>query len=165
MDMWMTKENGMSFDDFDERKVVLISDEAHHLNVDTRKKMSADEESSYHSWEQTVKNIFNRNADNVLLEFTATCDLANPAIRAAYENKIIFDYALAKFYNDKYSKDIITLRSDLTVMEKALQALVPVSYTHLDVYKRQSIHRTLGLGWRFSYWSAKNDCPKSLYLV
>lgn len=60
MDMWITKENGMSFDDFDEQKVVLISDEAHHLNVDTRKKLSADEESSYHSWEQTVKNIFNR---------------------------------------------------------------------------------------------------------
>lgn len=124
----MAKENGMSFDDFDEQKVVLISDEAHHLNVDTKKKMSADEESSYHSWEQTVKNIFNRNAENILLEFTATCDLANPAIRAAYENKIIFDYALAKFYGDRYSKDIITLRSDLTVMERALQALVLSQY-------------------------------------
>lgn len=128
MDMWMAKENGMSFDDFDEQKVVLISDEAHHLNVDTRKKMSADEESSYHSWEQTVKNIFSRNADNILLEFTATCDLANPAIRAAYENKIVFDYALAKFYGDRYSKDIITLRSDLTIMERALQALVLSQY-------------------------------------
>lgn len=126
--IWNEKENGMSFDDFDEQKVVLISDEAHHLNVDTRKKLSADEESSYHSWEQTVKNIFSRNADNILLEFTATCDLTNPAIRAAYENKIIFDYALAKFYNDRYSKDIITLRSDLTVMERALQALVLSQY-------------------------------------
>ena len=57
MDMWMTRENGMSFDDFDEQKIVLISDEAHHLNVDTKKKMSTDEESSYHSWEQTVKNM------------------------------------------------------------------------------------------------------------
>lgn len=128
MDMWGAKENGMSFDDFDEQKVVLISDEAHHLNVDTKKKMSADEESSYHSWEQTVKNIFSRNAHNILLEFTATCDLANPAIRAAYENKIIFDYALAKFYNDRYSKDIITLRSDLSVIERALQALVLSQY-------------------------------------
>lgn len=127
-DMWMAKENGMSFDDFDGQRVVLISDEAHHLNVDTKKKMSADEESSYHSWEQTVKNIFSRNADNILLEFTATCDLANPAIRAAYENKIIFDYALAKFYSDRYSKDIITLRSDLTRMERALQALVLSQY-------------------------------------
>ena len=128
MDMWMAKENGMSFDDFDDQKVVLISDEAHHLNVDTKKKMSAEEESSYHSWEQTVKNIFSRNADNILLEFTATCDLTNAAIKAAYENKIIFDYALAKFYNDRYSKDIITLRSDLSVMDRALQALVLSQY-------------------------------------
>lgn len=128
MDMWMAKENGMSFDDFDDQKVVLISDEAHHLNVDTKKKMSAEEESSYHSWEQTVKNIFNRNSDNILLEFTATCDLANPAIRAAYESKIVFDYALAKFYGDRYSKDILTLRSDLTIMERALLALVLSQY-------------------------------------
>ncbi|MBR1592490.1 MAG: DEAD/DEAH box helicase family protein [Ruminococcus sp.] len=127
-DMWNTKENGVSFDDFNGQKVVLISDEAHHLNAETKKKMSADDESGYRSWEQTVKNIFSRNADNVLLEFTATCDLANPSIRAAYENKIIFDYALAKFYNDRYSKDIITLRSDLTVMERALQALVLSQY-------------------------------------
>lgn len=128
MDMWMAKENGMSFNDFDEQKVVLISDEAHHLNVETKKKMSTQEETSYHSWEQTVKTIFSRNADNILLEFTATCDLANTAIRAAYENKIIFDYPLAKFYNDRYSKDIITLRSDLTIMERALQALVLSQY-------------------------------------
>lgn len=128
MDMWMAKENGMSFDDFDDRKVVLISDEAHHLNVDTKKKMSAEEESSYHSWEQTVKNIFSRNTDNILMEFTATCDLSNTAIKAAYENKIIFDYALAKFYSDRYSKDIITLRSDLSVKERALQALILSQY-------------------------------------
>lgn len=128
MDMWTAKEGGMSFDDFDGKKVVLISDEAHHLNVDTKKKMSAEEESRYHSWEQTVKSIFSRNTDNILLEFTATCDLENPAIRAAYESKIIFDYTLAKFYNDRYSKDIITLRSDLSVMERALQALVLSQY-------------------------------------
>lgn len=138
MDMWMAKENGMSFDDFDEQKVVLISDEAHHLNVETKKKMSAEEESNYHSWEQTVKNIFSRNADNILLEFTATCDLANPAIRAAYENKIIFDYALTKFYGDRYSKDIITLRSDLTIMERALQALVLSQY-RLKVFQNHRL--------------------------
>lgn len=128
LDMWMAKENGMSFDDFEEQKVVLISDEAHHLNVDTKNKMSAYEQSSYHSWEQTVKNIFGRNSENILLEFTATCDIANPAIRAAYENKIIFDYTLSKFYSDRYSKDIITLRSDLTIMGRALQALVLSQY-------------------------------------
>ena len=128
MDMWTAKENAMSFDDFEDRRVVLISDEAHHLNVDTKKKMSAEEESSYHSWERTVRNIFEKNTDNVLLEFTATCDLSDASIRAAYENKIVFDYPLAKFYGDRYSKDILTLRSDLSVMERALQALVLSQY-------------------------------------
>ena len=158
MDMWMAKENGMSFDDFDEQKVVLISDEAHHLNVDTRKKMSADEESSYHSWEQTIKNIFSRNADNILLEFTATCDLANPAIRAAYENKIIFDYALAKFYGDRYSKDIITLRSDLTVMERALQALVLSQY-RLKVFQDHRLGIKPVVLFSFPFLRTAFSCP------
>lgn len=73
-DLWTAKENAMSFEDFKAHKTVLISDEAHHLNVDTKKKRSAEEESSYHSWEQTVKAIFRQHAENVLLEFTATCD-------------------------------------------------------------------------------------------
>lgn len=128
MDMWMAKENGMSFDDFDNQKVVLISDEAHHLNVDTRKKMTTEESDSYHSWEQTVNNIFSRSAENILLEFTATCDLNNPLIKTAYESKIVFDYPLQKFYQDKYSKDILTMRSDLSIMERAIQALVLSQY-------------------------------------
>lgn len=41
---------------------------------------------------------------------------------------MITDYPLAKFYADRYSKDIITLRSDLSVMERALQALVLSQY-------------------------------------
>lgn len=126
-DMWLTKENGISFDDFDAIKTVLISDEAHHLNVST-KKLSKDEEESKHSWEQTVKSIFDRNNENVLLEFTATCDLANSQIRAEYENKIIFDYPLHKFRADLYSKEIKTLRSDMDIMDRAIQALVLSQY-------------------------------------
>lgn len=126
-DMWETKEGAMSFDDFEGQKVVLISDEAHHLNVDTRR-MSSSEESSYHSWESTVKSILHKSNDNVLLEFTATCDIENPAIRAAYESRIVFDYRLEQFYRDRYSKDVLTLRSDLTIMERALQALVLSQY-------------------------------------
>ena len=126
-DMWITKENGISFDDFDDIKTVLISDEAHHLNV-TTKKPSKDEEENKHSWEQTVKSIFDRNSENVLLEFTATCDLANPQIRAEYENKIIFDYPLYKFRVDLYSKEIKTLRSDMDIMDRAIQALVLSQY-------------------------------------
>lgn len=128
-DMWFAKENALAVDDFSEQKVVLISDEAHHLNADT-KKLSKDEEESYKSWEYTVHRIFSANRDNVLLEFTATCDLKNPQICREYENKIVFDYPLYKFRADRYSKEIKTLRSDLQVEERALQALILSQYRY-----------------------------------
>ena len=136
-DMWFAKENSMTFDDFENKKVVLISDEAHHLNVDTRR-MSQEETENHRSWEETVNYIFSKNIENVLLEFTATCDLSNVAIRSAYENKIVFDYQLKKFYQDKYSKDILTLRSDLSVMERALQAIVLSQY-RLKVFQENRL--------------------------
>ena len=128
-DMWGVKENSLSVDDFANQKVVLISDEAHHLNADT-KKMSKDEEESYKSWEYTVHRIFGANRDNVLLEFTATCDIKNSLIKAEYENKIVFDYPLYKFRADRYSKEIKTLRSDLDVEDRALQALILSQYRY-----------------------------------
>ena len=126
--LWTTKENSISFDDFDNQKVVLISDEAHHLNVDTKKKKSKTEEEDYHSWQSTVEYIFHKNRDNVLLEFTATCDLSNPAIKAEYESKIVFNYPLANFYQDRYSKDIITFRRDLSLDDRSLMALILSQY-------------------------------------
>lgn len=129
MDMWSAKENAISFEDFMGTKVVLISDEAHHLNVDTKLlAKNKDEQENYHSWEQTVRRIFETNKDNVLLEFTATCDIHNPQIRAEYESKIVYDYPLSKFRADGYSKEIKTLRSDVTIMERAMQAIMLSQY-------------------------------------
>ena len=125
--MFAPREGSMTFDDFAECKTVLISDEAHHLNVDTRNPSEAEKENRK-TWEQTVKHIFRQNAENVLLEFTATCDVDNLLIRAEYEDKIIFDYPLQKFYNDGYSKEIITFRSELDCMDRALQALILSQY-------------------------------------
>lgn len=126
-DIWFVKENSVSIDDFRDNKIVLISDEAHHLNVDTRRGNKKEIE-NYRSWESTVKSIFEMNNQNVLLEFTATCDLANENIKREYENKIIFDYPLKKFRDDGYSKEIRTMRSDLSIMERALQAIVLSQY-------------------------------------
>lgn len=126
-DIWFVKENSVSIDDFRDNKIVLISDEAHHLNVDTRRGNKKEIE-NYRSWESTVKSIFEMNNQNVLLEFTATCDLANENIKREYENKIIFDYPLKKFREDGYSKEIRTMRSDIPIMERALQAIVLSQY-------------------------------------
>lgn len=129
-DIWFPQENAISFEDFVDKKIVLISDEAHHLNVDTKTlKKNKDEQANYHSWEQTVRRIFETNKDNVLLEFTATCDVNNnPMIRAEYENKIIYDYPLYKFKADGYSKEIKALRTDVEIMERALQAIMLSQY-------------------------------------
>ena len=141
-DMWITKENALTLDDFSEKKVVLISDEAHHLNADTLQgntsKMNVEEEDAYHSWESTVRSIFESNVDNILLEFTATCDIGNPYLKDAYSNKIIYDYPLVKFRADKYSKEIMTLRSDIPLMDRALQAIILSQY-RLKVFQDQQI--------------------------
>lgn len=138
-DMWAAKEDSISFDDFNGQKIVLISDEAHHLNVDTKTlEKNKEEQESYHSWEQTVRRIFETNEDNVLMEFTATCDIKNPQIRAEYESKIVYDYPLSKFRADGYSKEIKTLRTDVSIMERAIQAIMLSQY-RLKVFQDHRI--------------------------
>lgn len=128
-DMWFPKENSPSFDDFEEQRTVLIADEAHHLNVDTRKgKKDVKEEELRQSWETTVRRIFESNRDNLLLEFTATCDLQNPFILNEYENKIIFDYPLRKFREEKYSKQVRAIRADIGYPARMLTALMFSQY-------------------------------------
>ncbi len=126
-DMCVVKENSLSFDDFNGKNVVLISDEAHHLSASTKKESQEEIDNNRH-WEYTVNRIFQANPDNILLEFTATCDLKNSDVLAKYENKIIFDYPLAKFRDDLYSKEIKTLRSDSPVWERSLQAVLLSQY-------------------------------------
>lgn len=128
-DMWFHKENAPTFDDFSESKTVLIADEAHHLNATTKKgKLDKTEEENKYTWEQTVTRIFEANRDNVLLEFTATCDLKNTNILAAYESKIIFNYPLKQFREDRYSKQVRAIRADVSYSDRALQALMLSQY-------------------------------------
>ena len=134
-DLNSEKENAVTYDDFTDQPVVLISDEAHHMNAATRNgRVSAGDEQHTQDWESTVMQIFNKEngaLPNILLEFTATADLTDPAIAQKYENKIIFDYTLKKFREDRYSKDVEVLESDLEPLEMALQAMI------LSQYKRK----------------------------
>ncbi|MFT4105553.1 MAG: DEAD/DEAH box helicase family protein [Lacrimispora sp.] len=139
-DMWFPKENSPSFDDFADSKTVLIADEAHHLNVDTRRgKVNADEDSLRQSWETTVRHIFETNRNNLLLEFTATCDLQNPFILSEYENKIIFDYPLSKFREEKYSKQVRAIRADIGYEDRMLTALMFSQY-RLKVFQDHRLY-------------------------
>lgn len=122
------KENGLTDDDFSDKKIVLIADEAHHLNVETKKGLTKVEKEDKNNWETTVNRIFNSDVDNVLLEFTATCDLKNPYILSEYEKKIIVDYPLRKFREDGYSKEVKTLQSHVPLIDRVLQAVLLSQY-------------------------------------
>ena len=120
------KENSLTYDDFEDEKIVLISDEAHHINAETKKvrELSQAEMFDLTSWESTVNKIFNANTQNILLEFTATADLTNEQIVAKYKDKIIYDYPLKAFRLDGYSKEVKVLQSDIDPTDKALQAIL-----------------------------------------
>ena len=107
IDLTTEKENAITFDDFRKHKVVLIADEAHHLNRKTR----SDEE-LFKSWENTVEHIFGQNTANLLLEFTATHDFEDAAMVDKYRNKVVIRYDLQQFRNDRFSKDVIIVQSD-----------------------------------------------------
>ena len=122
------KENAVTIEDFRDYKVVMISDEAHHLNAETRRTLTQVEMAEKASWEGTVSEIFRQHPENMLLEFTATVDLSHEAIRAKYHDKILYDYSLRQFREDGYSKDIELRQADLPPAERMMQAMVLSQY-------------------------------------
>ncbi|HCU05523.1 MAG: hypothetical protein A2X77_02605 [Gammaproteobacteria bacterium GWE2_42_36] len=122
-------ENALTYDDFENQKIVLISDEAHHINADTKKGEATQQELfETISWEGTVQRIFEANPANALLEFTATVDFSDPYLAAKYEPRLIFDYNLKEFRKDGYSKEVKVLQADLSPLERALQAVLLSQY-------------------------------------
>ena len=111
------RENGLSFEDFEDRKLVLIGDEAHHNNADV--------------WGDLIERIHRMNFDNILLEFTATLDYESREIVNKYQDKVIFKYDLAEFRNNKYSKEINLIRSLYDEQDRIIQALI------LNLYRQE----------------------------
>lgn len=122
------RENSVTIEDFRDHKVVMISDEAHHLNAETKKTLTEGEKAEKASWEGTVSEIFRKHDENMLLEFTATVDLSHEAIRAKYADKILYDYSLRQFREDGYSKDIELRQADLPPKARMMQAMVLSQY-------------------------------------
>ena len=134
------RENRLTYEDFEDKKIVLLSDEAHHINAETKKgKHTKDEVEAIVSWEGTVNRIFNANPDNYLLEFTATADLNHPDISAKYQDKLLFDYPLKQFRIDKYSKEVQVLQADLQPFERALQSVLLSQYRQ-KVFENNQLH-------------------------
>jgi len=121
------KENTISIQDFEDNKVVFISDESHHVNTWT-KKPNKDEEKDINSWEYSVMRAFGSNKDNILLEFTATANLDDKNVKAKYLDKIIFNYTLKEFRKSGYTKDFQNFATDSSHWDRTLMALVLSEY-------------------------------------
>lgn len=126
-DLLAPKENSLTYKDFENTKIVFISDESHHVNTMT-KKMTKDEEADKNSWEYSVMNAFHRNKDHILLEFTATADIKDKNVRAKYLDKMIYNYPLLNFRQSGYTKDFQNFATNSTLWERALMAMVMSEY-------------------------------------
>lgn len=136
----MPKENGLTYEDFEEKEIVLISDEAHHINAQTKRAgLTREEIDSLISWESTVNKVFKSNKKNILLEFTATTDLSNEEINKKYKDKLLFDYPLRQFRLDKYSKEVQVLQADLSPIDRAIQAVI-LNQFRRKVFEKYKIH-------------------------
>jgi type III restriction enzyme len=126
------RENVLTYEDFTDKKIVLIADEAHNLSAETNNRLNKTEEEDRRNWENTVVQILNANRqkENVLLEFTATARLEQeyPEILKKYKDKAIFRYDLKEYRLDGFSKDVRTLQINAPILERALSAVIISQY-------------------------------------
>jgi type III restriction enzyme len=125
-------ENVLTYEDFADKKIVLIADEAHNLSAETNNRLSKSEEEDRRNWENTVVKILNANSqkENVLLEFTATARLEQeyPEILEKYKDKAIYRYDLKEYRLDGFSKEVSTKQIDAPLKERVLAAVVVSQY-------------------------------------
>lgn len=123
-DLNTPRENRLTYEQFEDLSLVLLADEAHHLNAGLGKK----EKDENDSWTATIENIQSTARKSSLFEFTATIDLANPDIAQKYEKSLIFKYDLKEFRLDKYSKDVLFHLVDNELPIRMLQAIIISQY-------------------------------------
>lgn len=120
-DIHIEKENQIYLDDLIKNDIVMLADEGHHLNADTKKKQqeldlnielknnASKEDLEKKGWEHTVielllnKNGTSENNRNVLLEFTATIP-NDQKVLEKYASKIIYKFDLKQFLSAGYNQ-------------------------------------------------------------
>lgn len=132
----LIREGALTIEDFENEKIVLIADEAHHLNSTTASDKEENENNA--TWESTVYNLLLANKENVLLEYTATCDVQDVNVRNKYLDKIVFNFDLKEFRKAGYTKEFVNMRSNTTKWERTLQAILVSEYRKL-IFEQNNI--------------------------
>lgn len=127
------KENSVTYDDLKEIQLVLLGDEAHHFNAETKAKGKTKNSSENEelTWERTIDKLLALQPKNRLFEFTATINLDNKEIYQKYKDKIIYQYDLKQFMNDGYSKRVMLLEANQNDNDKMLDAVLLSQYRKL----------------------------------
>src|SRR5690625_4009622 len=132
-DIYTQKENSMGEEDYARDKMVILGDEAHHYSASTKREKETEQ-----SWEKAIATILNARDDNRLLEFTATIDLENKNVYEKYKDKVLYRYALDRFIQDKYSKNVKRIQSSNTDVDNMMNVIL------LSEYRRRYALEKLG---------------------
>ncbi len=149
-----TAENRLCKEDFKTFDIVIIADEAHRLNVETKANKTAKLQDENLNWENAVNqalysektlksNQSKAVLPNMLLEFTATVELSNPHINQKYQDKLIYKYDFIAFNNDGYCKDIKFLYNLETEIEEQKKYLI-VNAVVLSQYRKLLFKKITG---------------------
>jgi type III restriction enzyme len=124
------RENGLTYESLVEQRTLLLSDEAHHINVETRKRKNKEtkKEQEERNWERTVRKILNIHPENKMIEFTATLDLSNDYLFEKYKDKVVYQYQLKDLMLDGYSKNVFMVKSSDEDDEKMLNSVLLSQY-------------------------------------
>ena len=146
-DIHIERENQTTSADLQELNLVMLGDEAHHLNAQTKSKKqgeldlekeindrTSDAEIERKGWENMVLKLLHNKkngnpSQNVLLEFTATLP-ENAEVQQKYADKIITKFGLKEFLQKGYTKEINLVSSTLGKKERVLHALLFAWYRH-----------------------------------
>jgi type III restriction enzyme len=176
--VYQVKENAIFLDDLQNRDIVMLADEAHHLNSDTKTKVGeqaeleivselksgANAKEVEKSWEHTVTNLIlqkgNKNSTdlnrNVLLEFTATVP-TNVNVVKKYQDKIVYKFELKDFLKAGYTKEINLVSSSFDKKQRVLQALLFNWYRYKMGVKHNIPHFKPVMLFRSKFVDAKQE--------
>lgn len=129
-DLTEPKENSLTFEALEDTRLVLLADEAHHINAWTRrdKKKLNTKEAEEKTWESTVNSLLKLHPSNRLFEYTATVNLNQDVLFEKYNDKIVYQYDLKRFMEDGYSKNVILLRTNEEDDNKMLNSILLSQY-------------------------------------
>lgn len=130
MDLTEPRENSLTYEGLENIELVLLADEAHHINAWTRrdKRKLNTKEVEEKTWESTINKLLKLNPTNRLLEYTATIDLTKEVLFEKYKDVIVYQYDLKRFMENGYSKNVMLLRADEDDENKMLNGILLSQY-------------------------------------